>query len=129
MGKNTLKHWARLEAEAEAQVCAALAALPPDMRAQAEAVPVVCERAPSRAVVEDGIEPDVLGLFVGGTFQERLAGETDVPAQVLLFLENIWDEAGADWREYRRQVRKTLFHEWGHYLGWDEDDLAARGLE
>jgi len=26
-------------------------------------------------------------------------------------------------------VRKTLVHEIGHYLGLDESDLVARGLE
>jgi len=30
---------------------------------------------------------------------------------------------------YREEVRVTYLHELGHYLGWDEDDLTARGLD
>jgi predicted Zn-dependent protease with MMP-like domain len=26
-------------------------------------------------------------------------------------------------------VRVTYLHELGHFLGWDEEDLAARGLD
>jgi predicted Zn-dependent protease with MMP-like domain len=26
-------------------------------------------------------------------------------------------------------VRLTYLHELGHYLGWDEDEIAERGLE
>ena len=29
----------------------------------------------------------------------------------------------------RREVRRTLIHEIGHYLGLSEEDLHARGLE
>jgi predicted Zn-dependent protease with MMP-like domain len=31
--------------------------------------------------------------------------------------------------ELRREVRRTLIHEIGHYLGLNEEDLHARGLE
>jgi predicted Zn-dependent protease with MMP-like domain len=30
---------------------------------------------------------------------------------------------------FRDEVRLTYLHELGHYLGWDEDELAARGLD
>ena len=29
--------------------------------------------------------------------------------------------------ELRRQVRKTLIHELGHFFGYDEEELRARG--
>ena len=35
----------------------------------------------------------------------------------------------ADREELIEQLRITLFHEVGHFLGLDEDDLEARGLE
>jgi predicted Zn-dependent protease with MMP-like domain len=34
-----------------------------------------------------------------------------------------------DAEELRREVRRTLIHEIGHYLGLTEEDLHARGLE
>lgn len=52
-----------------------------------------------------------------------------MPPQIILFLENIWEYAEGDAGVYRVEVRTTLLHELGHYLGLDEDDLAERGLD
>lgn len=107
-----------------------LAKLPAQVRAAAEALPITFEHFPSDELVEDGLDPDVLGLFVGG---ER--GEEDaslLPAQIILYLENIWlmiEDEGGDERDFRFEVRTTLLHELGHYLGLDEQDLTERGLE
>ena len=30
---------------------------------------------------------------------------------------------------FREETRLTYLHELGHYLGWGEDELAARGLD
>jgi predicted Zn-dependent protease with MMP-like domain len=49
-----------------------------------------------------------------------------------LFLENLWlmiEEEGGDERDFRFEVRTTLLHELGHYLGLNEEDLEERGLE
>lgn len=45
------------------------------------------------------------------------------------WLENLWDFAEHDEETFRDEVRVTLLHEIGHLLGWDEDDIADRGLE
>jgi predicted Zn-dependent protease with MMP-like domain len=40
------------------------------------------------------------------------------------------DETGrVDSAELRRQIRITVLHELGHYLGMSEDDLAELGYE
>ena len=103
------------------------AALPAPIRARALALPVVFEPRPSPGLVSDGLDPDLLGLFVGGDFTD--AGHDPIPAEIFLFLSNILDEAEGDERKYRKEVRKTLLHELGHYLGLDEDELWERGLE
>lgn len=111
-------------------VAAVQRALPPDLRALALAVPVSCEPAPGADLLADGCESDLLGLFVGPAHAEAQApGFADVPPQILLFLENLWDYAGHDVEIFREEVRLTYLHELGHYLGWDEDDLARRGLD
>jgi len=46
-----------------------------------------------------------------------------------LFLENLWDFADGDHKVFCDEVRITYLHELGHFLGWDEDDLAARELD
>jgi predicted Zn-dependent protease with MMP-like domain len=103
--------------------------MPPEVR-EAAAVPVCYEPQPSPALLADGCEPDILGLFVGHEHGDELQGDDlPLPPQILLFLENLWDYAEGDEAVFRDEVRLTYLHELGHYLGWDEDEIAARGLE
>lgn len=122
-------HWKQLIASARAEVEATLAAFPAKLQTEARRVPVTLRRRPTRAMQEDGIEPDTLGLFVGDAFADRDSDAMPLPPQVLLFLENLWDMAEGDEEAFRQEIRTTLLHELGHYLGLDEDDLEERGLE
>ena len=120
-------NWKKLCAVAAAEVEAVLAALPKPLRERAEQLPVTFERRPNAGLRADGIEPDALGLFTGPDFADE--GHVPLPPQIILFLGSLWDYAGADEAVFREEVRTTLLHELGHYLGLDEDDLAQRGLE
>lgn len=120
----------RLATLARQVVTAAQRRLPPAVRAVAEQVPVCYEPFPNEAILDEGWEPDILGLFVGHEHGAELrSDETPLPPQILLFLENILDYAEGDEAVYRDEVRLTYLHELGHYLGWDEDEVAERGLE
>ena len=110
------------------EVAAVLKALPPDVKRRAEAVPIVFEKRPSRAFIEDGIEKDTLGLFMGPSSLDD-PGASPLPAQIVLFLEAIWDMAGGKERPFRKEIRKTLLHELGHSLGWEESELEERHLD
>jgi predicted Zn-dependent protease with MMP-like domain len=103
--------------------------LPPEIRALARGVPVHYERLPAADVLAEGFAADILGLFTGSAYGEELSHDQPAPAQILLYLENLWDFAEGDVEIYREETRLTYLHELGHYLGWDEDDLTARGLE
>jgi predicted Zn-dependent protease with MMP-like domain len=118
-----------LTALARQTVSAAQARFPVTVREAAAAVPVCFESHPNAVLVEDGVEPDTLGLFVGHEHLGDLAEEQPFPPQILLFVENIWDLADGDEAVYRDEVRLTYLHELGHYFGWDEDEIARRGLE
>ena len=119
--------WKKLEALALTEVEATLAALPAPLREQAQKLPITFERRPNRVLQADGIAPDTLGLFVGPEFAEEDA--VPMPPQIILFLENLWEQAEADEESFRDEVHTTVLHELGHYLGWDEDEVADRGLE
>lgn len=110
-------------------VTAAQRRLPAEIRPLAEAVPVTFEPMPNEAVLAEGWEPDILGLFVGHPHHGEHTDLQPLPPQILLFLDNLWDYAEGDEGIYRDEVRLTYLHELGHYLGWDEDELARRGLE
>lgn len=114
----------RLERLAADEVEAVLAALPAPLTGPARKVPVLFARTPDSAA---GQEDDLLGLFIGAELAHE--GDEPLPAQIILFLENLWDEAEENESAFRDEVRITYLHELGHYLGLDEDDLLERGLE
>lgn len=122
-------HWKRLTGIAKDEVQQTLAALPPRLRQTAQQVPVSFESKPSPDMETDGIDPDTLGLFLGEAFPDEDNALSPVPPRVLLFLDNLWDLAEEDPDFYRREIRTTLLHELGHYLGLDETDLESRGLD
>jgi predicted Zn-dependent protease with MMP-like domain len=121
--------WLRLLELAQAEVEATLRELPRPLQAPARKLPVVYEPRPNRALVEDGLDPDILGLFIGEPHSHEEDGRGGLPPQIILFLENLWDFAEADEEIYCDEVHTTFMHELGHYLGLDEDDLEERGLE
>ena len=117
----------QLEALALSEVEATLTALPRRLRELARELPITFERRPNRALQADGVELNTLGMFVGPEFAEELA--VPMPPQIILFLKNIWEQAGGDEEVFRDEIHTTLLHELGHYLGLDEDGLIERGLE
>jgi len=121
--------WQDLLHRAEAEIEATIGSLPEELSDEVRALPVVLESEPTRAMISDGIEADTLGLFVGVRFPDSESGVHHLPAQILLFLDNIWLYARGDPRLFRKEVRTTYLHELGHYLGLEEDDLFDRGME
>jgi predicted Zn-dependent protease with MMP-like domain len=121
--------WRELRRVADAEVRATVKRLPPPLRRHAQSLPVTYESQPNDALLAEGYAPDLLGLFVGKAFDEEETGAIDVPAQILLFLANLWEFAAGDQAVFREEVRTTYLHELGHYLGLDELDLEQRGLE
>jgi predicted Zn-dependent protease with MMP-like domain len=123
------RDWKHLHGLALTEVQKTLAALPALLRNRAEVLPVCFERFPNAAHRRDGIEPDTLGLFVGPEFAYAESIASPIPPQIILFLENLWEQAEDDEERFSDEVRTTYLHELGHYLGLDEDDLLERGLD
>jgi predicted Zn-dependent protease with MMP-like domain len=119
----------QLTALAESVVAGSQRRLPATVRAVAAGVPVCYEPIPNEDIQAEGWEPDILGLFVGHPHGVEFEAGHDLPPQILLFLENLWDYAEGDEAVYRDEVRLTYLHELGHYLGWDEEEIARRGLD
>ena len=121
------KDWKLWENRALAEVESTLAALPGPLREQARKLPITFESVPNAELQADGVEADTLGLFVGPEFADEEV--VPLPPQIILFLDNLRDFAEDDPKIFREEVRITLLHELGHYLGLDEDGLIDRGLE
>lgn len=114
---------------AEATVSATQRKLPATLQSLAQSLPVVYHDWPSDEILGEEFEPDILGMFVGTPFQEAGRDANEFPPHILLFLENIWDYSDADRATFIQEVKMTYLHELGHFLGWDEDEIAARGLD
>lgn len=121
MDFETLSRWADEELKSLVKV------LPEDVRDAAARVPVSLETKPGTGAFDHELEGDELGLFEGASAMEE-ADAADMP-RIRLFLTNLWDWVEADEQDFRDEVGTTFLHELGHYLGWDEDEVAERGLD
>jgi predicted Zn-dependent protease with MMP-like domain len=107
-------------------VARVLASLPENLRHEAEQCRLeLCDR---RACVDEALEEDLLGLFEGNARHDPPPQEPEELPRIRLFLDNLWDFAEGDVQVYREEVRTTLLHELGHFLGLDEDGVEALGL-
>ncbi|HET9989230.1 MAG TPA: metallopeptidase family protein [Kofleriaceae bacterium] len=113
------------EDEVERIAVAALELLPPEVRAKLENVPILIDDVPSEALVEDGTDPRLLGLFSGSPMTDGLA---PVVTNIHLFKRNL-ERAAHDLDELAAEITITVLHETAHYFGLEEDDLEALGLD
>ena len=81
------------------------------------------------AAGEDLPGDDLLGLFEGASLSDPMPDDLDTLPRIRLFLDSLWDYAEGDPEIFRQEVRITLLHELGHYLGLNEDQVANMGLE
>ncbi len=97
--------------------------LPRPLREKLATVAVVVAERPPR-----GEEEDLLGLFVGVPYGEKIGNPQPEADQIFLFRRNLEEMCESE-EELAEEIRTTLLHEIGHYLGLDEDELIERGLE
>jgi predicted Zn-dependent protease with MMP-like domain len=117
--------WTRL---AEAEISTTLRALPAPLRARLQELPIQLQDHPASTGLP-ACDHDLLGLFEGPCYGDPALDLTPLAPTITLFLDNLRAETGNDPIRFRQEVRTTLLHEIGHFLGLDEDDLLARDLQ
>jgi predicted Zn-dependent protease with MMP-like domain/Flp pilus assembly protein TadD len=122
--------WAIDDERLESLVEAALKELPERARTLLANVPILLEDYPSEELLDDGLDPRLLGLFTGMPYpeQEHLAGAQPTLEHILLFKRNLERDARTT-DEVEDEIRTTLLHETGHFFGMDEEDLEEVGLD
>ncbi|MFQ5409354.1 MAG: metallopeptidase family protein [Anaerolineales bacterium] len=107
-----------------------LAELPPALRADAEQVLVDIEdwAAPDK-LAQLGVPPGhwLFGLYEGVPMVQRRSNSVIMqPDRITLYRGPIQNSSRTE-AEIRRHIRRTFIHELGHFFGFDEHELAARG--
>lgn len=109
----------------------ALARLPEPVRRYLSNVAIAVEPVPADGDLESGdVSPTVLGLFRGSPLAEKASMDpwAHFPSSIVLYQRNI-ERFARDREDLIEQIDVTLLHEVGHFLGFDEEDLAERGLD
>ena len=119
--------WEARTNRAERIVREVRAALPEPVRAASAGVAVRLEGRVPRHWLDDGVEPDSLGLFSGPSMRDADPG--DEAPLVTLFLDNLWDWCDGDEEAFDEEVERTFLHELGHFLGLEEGDMESRDLD
>ena len=120
--------------EVEELVNDALGVMPEAVRDYLADVAIILDEIPNletcRAYEPPASPIDLLGYFSGASLLERsqLDPWSQLPGTIVLFRRNL-ARRSADRDELIEQLRITLFHEVGHFLGLDEAALAERGLD
>lgn len=109
--------------EFEYEIAAAMDRLPGFLKAAVReaGVAVLAEDRPPR---RSGTAADeaLFAEFIGPTAVEFSAGESPHPPTVVLYRSTFESECRT-LAELRDELYRTLVHEFGHFLGFDEDDL------
>ena len=119
-------------AEFDGIVLYALVRLAPKFyeRLQNENLDIVVEAEPaSSKLFELGLEPDetLYGLSEGVSLADGGSHSASLPYKITIYRRPI-EDAVSSYDDLCEEVRKTVWHEVGHFFGFDEDKVAEMGL-
>ena len=115
-----------------------LAELPPLAKQTLDEIPLIVEDYPSHAIKKaEGLryKDELCGYFEGvPKLEQSVSDGYCLPPRIYVFREGnlalATDEHGnIDHVELLRQIRITVLHEIGHYLGMSEEDLTELGYD
>ncbi len=112
-------NWEDLFQIARRTVQSTVAAFPDDLKAEAERLPYILKKWPP-----GGPTAKAMGHFIG--FQLGRRSESNGP--VTLYLGTIYKYCAERNLDFGDEVQTTYLHEFGHHLGYGENELTQRGL-
>jgi predicted Zn-dependent protease with MMP-like domain len=100
--------------------------LPANFRKALNNVAISVEEWPNEEELELLEEGMLFGLYVGVPLPERGGGAPPLPDRIIIYRQPILRSC-ATRGEVVKEIRSTLWHEVGHYLGLSEEDLHRLG--
>jgi predicted Zn-dependent protease with MMP-like domain len=122
------------DATVEAIVEESVRAMHPSIQEYLKQVTIVLEDIPDEETLRQWDPPappgEILGYFSGHSLLERSGDNpwSNLPSVIVLFRRNL-ERIAWDRERMIEELRITVLHEVGHFLGLDEDDLEERGLD
>ena len=110
-------------------VATAAECLPAKLRAALEEVTLVLADYAEPVLLAGNDEPELLGLFDGLERSERGDSGAPQPSPCIYVFRRAHEHTCASRAEFDAEIRQTLWHELGHYLGYDENGLAELGMD
>lgn len=116
--------WRRFERSVER----ACERLPPQLRQALDDVELVlADYPPAPADDQLPLEPETLGLFQGAVRAELIDQAGPLPR--ISVYRRSHEHYTRSMREFDEEIARTVYHELGHYLGFDEADMERFGLD
>ena len=114
----------------ERAVSSAADALPSELSVALTEVHLVLVNYPAPNQLPNDEEIEILGCFEGAPRADLVeaAGDPESVPRIHLFRRPHEHATTSGW-EFDQEVRRTLYHELGHYLGFDEDDMVRFGID
>jgi predicted Zn-dependent protease with MMP-like domain len=105
----------------------ALEELPDRFKAALDNLEIVVEDTPDPRLLEEmGLEPPLLGLYVGTPLPERHLEDWNLPDRIVIYRGELL-RLGVRGKELVEEIRLTVLHEIGHYFGLDDETLERMG--
>lgn len=122
------------DAMVESVVEDALRSMHPSIRQYLSQVSILLEEVPDEETCRQWDPPmppgEILGYFSGPSLLDRSVEDpwSNLPSAIVLYRRNL-SRIAWDTKRLVEELRVTVFHEVGHFLGLDEEDLERRGLD
>ena len=101
--------------------------VPPPVKSALRNLDIAVEDWPDPGDLDSmGVSGTLFGLYTGVPLPEREGPEPALPDRITIFRQPILRSCSSR-SEAEREIRVTLWHEIGHYLGMSEEDLERLG--
>ncbi len=107
-------------------VATAVEALPLKLKDSLADVTLVLADYAEPDLLESFEDAELLGLFTGPIRSER--DQFPELSPTIHVFRRAHEHSCATAKEFRAEVKQTLYHEFGHYLGFGEEDLESLGM-